>query len=94
MGGAARLDKAVEEGRVKKTVVDGIEFFGLRSITVGTREEANFVQRIERKKMISDTDFKKVSSEIKELGWDFPCDLPSKDTRLVFVIVMCPYIKY
>ena len=60
---------------MKKFLVDGIDFYASRTITVGTAESSTVGQRFERGKDVDEKTFKHAYACLESLSWSFG-DMP------------------
>ena len=67
----AALEEAIEEGSVKKTVVDGQEFFCFRTLRAGHEKSASHVSEIKGKAKISTEQYALFAETISSLGRSF-----------------------
>ena len=70
-GSDQALEDAVADGSMKKTVVDGEEFFAFRMIRAGIEKTATLTQDISKKKNITNDQYALMSQTISSLGWTF-----------------------
>ena len=69
-GGPDKLKRAVAEGRVKKQMKDGVEFYLFPNMKAGQRTSFNTGKTLNRQKNITEAQFKMVSDMMKKLGWN------------------------
>ena len=79
-GSNQALDEAVADGSLKRTVIDGEEFFAFRIIRAGIEKSGTLTQTITKKKSITNDQYALMSQTISSLGWsfDFSAKVPLK----------------
>ena len=79
-GNNQALDEAVADGSLKRTVIDGEEFFAFRMIRAGIEKSSSTKQTIAKKKSITNDQYELMATTISSLGWtfDFSAQVPKK----------------
>ena len=81
-GSNEALDEAVAEGALKRTIIDGQEFFAFRMIRAGISKEATHTQTISKKKQITNDQYALMSQTMGSLGWTFDFSSPAQQKAL------------
>ena len=74
LGGAAKVDEAVEKGELVKRNIDGVDFYFDRTISIETHRGSEKNYKLRSSQAISDDEFKSLNNVLNnlELNWRSP----------------------